>query len=115
MAALALAFPIRPGKTEEWKRAIADVTGPHRGETEDSHQRLGFTKVNWFLQQTQEGDIAIVYLEGDNPGRSYLLGLQSDHPYDYWFAQQFKSLFSFCFKQMPHKVPSEQVFEWQRS
>ena len=115
MAALALAFPILPGKTEEWKRAVACVTGLHRRETEASHQRLGFTKVKWFLQQTPEGDIAIVYLEGDDPGRSYLLGLQSDHPYDCWLAEQFRSLFSFGFKQMPDKAPSEQVFGWQIS
>src|SRR5579859_1183069 len=59
MASLALATPILPGQTEAWKRLIAEVTGPRRMETDDFHRRLGFTKTDWYLQQTPNGDIFI--------------------------------------------------------
>ncbi len=113
MASLAIALPILPGKTDEWKRVVAEVTGPRLSETDDLYRRLGITKANWFLQQRPAGDIGIVYYEADDPVQSFLIGTQSDHPYDRWFKQQFGPLHGIDFNQPPPGLLPEQIFEWQ--
>jgi hypothetical protein len=44
MASFALALPILPGKTEEWRRFIVEVTGPRRSETLESLYGLDFNQ-----------------------------------------------------------------------
>ena len=113
MASFALALPILAGKTAEWRRFIVEVTGPRRSETEVFHRRFGFTKANWFLHQTPRGDIAIIYVEGNDPKHSFQKWGESDHPYDLWFKQQLGPFYGIDFNQLAHGTPPRQVFEWQ--
>lgn len=113
MAAFALVLPILPGKTEEWRHVLAEVTGPHRSETEEIHRRFDLTKASWFLQQTPQGDLVIIYLEGDNPAESFQKWALSDHPYDLWFKQQVGPLYGIDFNQPLPGPPSEHVFEFR--
>ena len=113
MTSFAVAVPILPGKTEEWRRFIAEVTGPRRSETEEYHRRFGFTKANWFLQQTPRGDIAIIYVEGNDPEYSFQKWRESDHLYDLWFKQQLGPFYGLDFNQPFPGTPPKQLFEWQ--
>src|SRR5579859_5441754 len=112
MASLALATPILPGKTEEWKRLIAEVTGPRRKETDDFHKRFGFTRTNWYFQQTPNGDIFILYAEAENPAQSFQQWAMSQHPYDAWFKQQLIPLYGIDFNQPPPGPLPETVYEY---
>ncbi len=66
MASLASAFPILPGKTELWKHFSQEMVGPRRSEHEASRKRLGVTREVAYLQQTPQGDMAVVYLEAQD-------------------------------------------------
>ena len=66
MASFASVFPILPGKTEQWKRFCQEMVGPRRSEYEAANKRLGITRVVTSLQQTLQGDMAIVYLEAQD-------------------------------------------------
>ena len=66
MASLAFVFPLRAGKTEEWRAWIAEVLGPRRGEYEAFSHQLGLSTQRAYLQHTPQGDQAIIYLEGDD-------------------------------------------------
>src|SRR5690348_13304458 len=55
MSSMAVALPILPGKTAEWQKLIGDLTSQRRGELDGFHRRFGFTRANWYLNQTPGG------------------------------------------------------------
>jgi len=71
MASLAFVFPLTPGKTEEWRYWGEEILGPHRSEYQAFRRRLGLTTQRMYLQQTPQGDRAIMYLEGDDLQRAF--------------------------------------------
>ena len=82
MAVTTFAAPLLPGKTEAWKAAVAEMTGPRREEFEESCRRMGITRDIVSLQQTPDGDFVVVCLEGDDPNGVVGRYLASDHPFD---------------------------------
>jgi hypothetical protein len=115
MSSLALAVPIVPGKTEVWKRLIAEVTGPRRADTDGFHARLGVDKVNWYLQQTPLGDLFVLHMEGQDPAGAFVSWAQSEHPYDVWFKKQLEPLYGIDFNQPPPGPLPEMVYEYRKA
>jgi len=85
-ASLAIAIPLVPGKTAEWRRFTDEVKGPRRGELDDFHRRVGVVAENWYFQATPQADVVIVYLEGDIPG-CFQAFAASTHPFDQWLKR----------------------------
>jgi hypothetical protein len=113
MASIAVALPILPGKTEEWKRLAAELTGPRRPENDDFHKRIGVARTNWYLQQTPHGDIAIVFLEADDPLGVFRQWAESQHPFDLWFKAQEGALYGLDLNQpLPGPGP-QMVYEYR--
>ena len=113
MTAIATVLPILPGKTEAWKQLIAEVTGPRLAENADFHRRMGVNKANWFLQSAPGGDLAIVYLEGENPETAFRDWAVSRHPFDMWFKEQLSALYGIDLNVPPAGPLSEEVFDWK--
>ena len=91
MASFILAIPILPGKTEQqWKQFCQEMVGPRRSEYEASNQRLGITRTFVSLQQTPQGDMAIVYLEAQDIPRIFEGYASSQEPFDVWLREQIK-------------------------
>lgn len=111
MSVIANAIPILPGKTEEWKRLVAEATGPRRAELDDMHHRLGIRSASWFLQQTPAGDIAIIYLEGDGAEQAFAKWGQSQHPFDIWFKQSIGPTYGIDFNAPPPGPAPQVVYE----
>lgn len=61
MASLAFVFPLRAGKTEEWRAWIRELLGPRRSEYEAFNRKLGLSTQRAYLQHTPQGDQAIIY------------------------------------------------------
>jgi len=70
MALMAVAFPIAPGKTDDWRRFIGELNGARRAEFVASRKAMGVLE-RTFLQPTPMGDMVIVTLEGDSPGEAF--------------------------------------------
>jgi|TARA_B100000809_G_scaffold36117_1_gene31680 hypothetical protein len=87
MPVTTFAVPILPGKTETWKQAITALNGDRKVEFEEFNARLGITRHIASLQQTPQGDFAVVCIEGDDPDRVLGQMQQSDHPFDRWFVE----------------------------
>jgi hypothetical protein len=87
MSSLALAIPLPPGKTEAWRRFLDELKGPRRAEVQDMLRRAQLTQHNFYLQQTPQGDLAIVYLEG-HVAHAFHHFATSDHPFERWVRQQ---------------------------
>ena len=85
MSLIAVAFPILPGKTEAWREWMAEVNGSRREEFDESRESAGVHE-RTFLQSTPMGDVVIVTLEGDDPGRAFGKMLGADNEFARWFA-----------------------------
>jgi hypothetical protein len=98
MAIMAVAFPIAPGKTADWKRFIGELNGARRAEFVASRKGLG-VRERTFLQPTPMGDLVIVTLEGDNPGQSFGRLVNSTDPFTLWFLERVKEVHGIDLKQ----------------
>jgi len=92
MASLAFVFPLTPGKTEDWRYWGEEILGPHRSEYQAFRRRLGLTTQRMYLQQTPQGDRAIMYLEGDDLQRAFQELQTSQDSFAVWFRQRAKDL-----------------------
>jgi hypothetical protein len=92
MTSLAFVFPLTPGKTEEWRHWGEEILESRRSEYQAFRRRLGLTTQRMYLQQTPQGDIAIIYLEGHDLQRTFQEMRTSQDPFDVWFRQRAKDL-----------------------
>ena len=86
MPVTTFAVPILPGKTETWKQAAASLTTDRKADFDDFNQRFGITRHVGSLQQTPQGDFAVVFIEGDDPDSVLGKMQQSEHPFERWFV-----------------------------
>ena len=91
MALMAVAFPIAPGKTDEWKKFIAELNGPKRADFVASRKGLA-VRERTFLQPTPMGDLVVVTLEGDTPAQSFGKFVSSTDPFTVWFLAKVKEI-----------------------
>ena len=84
---LAVAFPILPGKTPEWRVFMEELNGPRREEFVESRRRAG-VRERTFLQSTPMGDIVIVTLEGDDPERAMGQMAVATDAFATWFNER---------------------------
>ena len=110
MASIAFALPLTPGKTQEWRQWSQEMVGPRQSEYKASRQRLGITTEQSFLQQTPQGDMAVIYIEAADPGRAFQGLATSQDPFDVWFRQRVKDLFNGVDLTQP-QPPPELVFD----
>jgi hypothetical protein len=110
MASLALALPCLPGGAEQLRRLAEECRGPCRADFEDFHRRVGLTSERCYLQQTPQGELSILTLDGNPAGAIQKLAA-SDQPFDRWFKEQARAVHGVDFNQ-PLPAPSpELVFE----
>ena len=64
-----------------------------RSEFEAFSRRLGLRTQRWYLQPRPHGDIAIIYLEGEDLQRTFQHLRMSQVPFAVWVRQRAKDLF----------------------
>jgi hypothetical protein len=92
MAALAFTALALPGIThDDLTRFAQEATGQRRDTHIASRQPFGgsgiTTELAW-LQLTPQGEVIIVYLEGDDPVRWLQQFAASQDPHNVWFREQ---------------------------
>jgi hypothetical protein len=110
MAHLALALPCLPGGADQLRRLAEECRGPRRAEFEAFHRRVGLTAERWFLEQTAQGELLVMTLEGDPLGAIQKLAA-SDEPFDQWFKEQVRAVHGVDFSKPLPTPPPELVFE----
>jgi hypothetical protein len=94
MSMLAVAMPILPGKTAEWRAWQAELNGPRHAEFAESRRRAGVHE-RTFLQPSPMGDLVIVTLEGDDPLRSFAQMMNATDAFTTWFVERVKAFHPF--------------------
>ena len=92
MASLAFVCPLTPGKAEAWSYWGEEILEPRRIEYHAFRRRLGLTAHRMYLQQTPQGDTAIMYLEGNDLQSAFQELRTSQDPFIVWFRQRVKDL-----------------------
>jgi len=111
---MAVAFPISPGKTAEWRSFMEQLTGPRYAEFAASRRRAGVQE-RTFLQQTPMGDLVIVTLEGDDPARSFGQMVGATDPFTTWFLARVKAIHGVDLAAPMTGSPSELVVDSERA
>lgn len=115
MASLAMAFPILPGKTEQWIHFNQEMAGPRRSEYEASCKRQGTTRQASYLQHTPQGDMAVLYSEAQDVQRVFEGFGMSQELFDVWFREQAKEIHGVDLSQpLPGPLPEAYV-DWRAS
>ena len=109
MTTLSLALPCLPGGADKLRGLAEACRGERHQEFDDFHRRIGLTAEQWFLQQTPQGELFILTLEGDPHGAVAKLA-GSDHPFDRWFKERAREIHGVDFNQPLPGPPPEQVF-----
>lgn len=96
MASFALAVPVRPGKTQALREYVAQLAGPRLSEEQAFHQHAGTRREAAWLQQTPEGDVFVIYWEGEDADRFQAdleQFLKAEDGHGAWVREQFIDLF----------------------
>lgn len=106
----AIAVPVLPGKTEQWKKFSNDLKTTYNKEFKASRKKLGVQE-RTFLQSTPQGDLIIVTLEGTNPEKAFAEFGKGTDDFTKWFVAQAKEIHGIDLTQKPEGTLPELVVE----
>ncbi len=112
MITISFASPILPGQLEAWHRFNQETLGTWRAEHDALNVRCGVTRELAWLQQTPECDLAIVYLEMDDPALLFAELATAGHPYAVWFREQALAIHGLDLSDPSAGAPSTLAFDW---
>jgi hypothetical protein len=88
----AFSIPVVPGQEELDRRTLDEMLDARREEYEAALRQAGITRQAIWHQETPEGTVAVVYLEGDDPEAGLAQFGSSDEPLNTWFREQMKEV-----------------------
>jgi hypothetical protein len=107
---LAIAIPILPGKTEQWKNFSNDLKTTYNTQFKESRKKLGVQE-RTFFQSTPMGDMIIVTLEGKDPATAFAEFGKGTDEFTKWFITQAKEIHGIDLTTKPTSALPELVVE----
>ena len=106
MQQLCIALPIQPGKTQALKEFVRTITESRWKEYEAFQERSRVQKVTWCLQRSPNGDLFLIYNEGEDFEKLISEFAVSTHPFDVWFREEALGITGVDFSQFePSRLP----------
>jgi len=96
----AMAIPILPGKTEQWRRFANELNQSRQNEFIASRKKLK-VRERAFLQETPMGDMVIVTLEGPDPEAGFKNFASGNDEFTRWFVKEVKEIHGIDLKNPP--------------
>jgi hypothetical protein len=93
MESMAVAFPVKPGKAQEWRDRGREFRGARRNEYLAFRRRWRLTVNRLYFQHTPQGDLAVFYLEGHDLQRAFQYLRTAQDPFAAWLRQHTLDLF----------------------
>ena len=87
----AMAIPILPGKTQQFKKFKDELNGKRSGEFSKSRKQLN-VRERTFFQSTPMGDMVIVTLEGTDPQSAFKSFASANDDFTSWFVKEVKEI-----------------------
>ena len=108
-SAIAFAGFVLPGKEEPWRCFVQELLGSRLEEYEELSRRLGVSGETVWLMRSPGGEMAIAYLEAEEPERIVALLAASREPFDLWFKGRLLELHGCDLKTLRHHAPLELI------
>ncbi|HEY3369328.1 MAG TPA: hypothetical protein VGK10_00690 [Prolixibacteraceae bacterium] len=103
---IAMAVPILPGQTDHWHRFLDTLKGDRLNEFKANREKLG-VRERVFFQQTPQGDMAIVTLEGNDPEAAFKRFAEGNDAFTRWFVDEVKAIHGFDLSSPPQGAMPE--------
>jgi hypothetical protein len=100
---------IQPGEREEAKAIFEEIRETRWSEYEASRRHLGIREEKVWFQGLPQGDMAVVYWEGDDPRAALQEFASSEDPFDEWLNERWRAVYHFEPRQTLEA--DEEVFE----
>jgi hypothetical protein len=110
LATVNLTLPVLPGKESQARQLGAKIK-QRNNDWEASEKRLRVRKEVWFLQQSPQGGMMIVYIEADDIGKVMSDFAESANPFDVWLKDEVKAISGVDLNQ-PAGAPPELLFSY---
>jgi hypothetical protein len=99
---LAMAVPVKDGKTDTWKAWCTEMTGARAADVADMNQRYGLTTHAAFDQPTPDGHhLAVVVLDGAGADTFLEKVAASENEFDSWFRSMLEEVHPMDFSNIP--------------
>ena len=105
-----VAIPLVPGKTEAHRQVAEEVKGPRREAFDAFHDRAGVTE-DWWIEETPDGDLVLVYLESEDLAGAMEHLARSDEDAEAWFKERLMETQGIDWGGPPPPLP-ELVSDW---
>ena len=106
---LAIAIPVLPGKEEDLKKFVSDINGRWREDFVSSRKKLG-VRERTFFQQSPNGQVVIVTLEGEDPAAAFKNFSEGNDEFTKWFVNHVKDVHGVDLTQpLPGPLPELKV------
>ncbi len=115
MQRIAIAAPIKPGKTEAWLQYIAELKNEWETEWKADFRKFGIDNESAWLQKTPNGDLAILLWEVRDPElhrQQFEELMTSNEDFHVWSRNNLMDIFGFEPAQERPPLP-EQVAHFE--
>ena len=111
MNRLVRAFPLLPGKREEFEAFVAEVRY-RRDEMSSFYKTYGIIRESWHLQKTPAGDMVICCTDLEDLPVAAPQYAQSQAPFETWFKGKVLELCGVDPNKQPEGPPAKPLFDW---
>ena len=87
--------PLQPGKRDDARAIFEEIRTSRREEYEASRKRLGIREERVWFQSLPDGEMAVVFWEGDDPRGALERFASSNDPFDEWLKERSREVYHF--------------------
>jgi hypothetical protein len=92
MGAIGFVVPVLPGKAQADRDWMAEMGGPRRADYEAVWKKHGLSRHMVWQQETPNGTVDVVFLEGDDIPAAMQGITSSDDVFSQWFRERVKDV-----------------------
>jgi hypothetical protein len=108
-------LPVLAGKTEAAHSFFGELETQRKSTFAASEQRINIAKESWYLQQTPQGDLLLVYIESPDFANALKSFSRSQDEFDKWFKQRIAEVTGVDLNNPPPGPLSEQLSSYESS
>ena len=112
MAQLQIAYLLRSGTQERWRRLYQELAGPRLDQLEASSRQAGITQVQVRLVQLLHGELMLITLHMQEPQQSLWELATSRRPFDCWLREQLQALMGLSMQEVLADPQGDLIFAW---
>ena len=112
MAQLQIAYLLRPGTQERWRRLCQELAGPRLDQFEASCRQAEIAQVQVRLVQLLHGELMLMTLHTQEPQQTLQELATSRRPFDRWLREQFQVLLGWNLQEVLADPQGDLIFAW---